>query len=115
MAVAFYMDEHIPRAITLGLRLRQVDVLTAQEDRSAGLPDPALLDRATALGRVLVTCDDDFLDEAARRQSQGIAFAGIAYSHPQRLSVGAWLQNLELVAKASQPEDLLNRVEFLPL
>lgn len=51
MAVALYMDEHIPHAITLGLRLRQVEVLTAQEDRFDGLPDPALLDRATALGR----------------------------------------------------------------
>jgi hypothetical protein len=115
MAVALYMDEHIPRAITLGLRLRQVDVLTAQEDRSDGLPDPALLDRATALGRVLITFDDDFLDEAARRQSRGITFAGIVYSHPQRMSVGSWLQDLELVAKASQPADLFNRVEFLPL
>lgn len=32
MSVAFYMDEHVPRAISVGLRLRGVDVLTAQED-----------------------------------------------------------------------------------
>jgi hypothetical protein len=30
MAVGIYMDVHIPRAITNGLRLRDVDVLTAQ-------------------------------------------------------------------------------------
>ncbi len=32
MPIAFYMDEHIPMAITLGLRMRGVDILTAQED-----------------------------------------------------------------------------------
>ena len=47
MPVGLYMDAHIPRAITLGLRLRRVDVLTAQEDHAAGLPDPELMERAT--------------------------------------------------------------------
>lgn len=28
MSLAFYMDEHIHSAITVGLRLRDVDVLT---------------------------------------------------------------------------------------
>ncbi len=32
MPIALYMDHHVPRAITLGLRLREVDVLTAYED-----------------------------------------------------------------------------------
>ncbi|HEX9962608.1 MAG TPA: hypothetical protein VGB00_16865 [Pyrinomonadaceae bacterium] len=34
MAVGIYMNVHIPRAITSGLRLRGVDVLTAQEDNA---------------------------------------------------------------------------------
>jgi hypothetical protein len=36
-----YMDVHVPIAVTYGLRLRGVDVLTAQEDGAAELPDPA--------------------------------------------------------------------------
>lgn len=32
MPIALYMDVHVPRAVTLGLRLRGVDVLTAQEE-----------------------------------------------------------------------------------
>ena len=32
MTVAFYMDEHVHRAITNGLKLRNIDVLTVQED-----------------------------------------------------------------------------------
>ena len=34
MAIALYMDHHVPRAITHGLRLRGVDVLTAFEDEA---------------------------------------------------------------------------------
>jgi len=37
VSLAFYMDVHVPRAITSALRLRGIDVLTAQEDGSAEL------------------------------------------------------------------------------
>ncbi len=32
MALALYMNENVPHAITVGLRIRAVDVVTAQED-----------------------------------------------------------------------------------
>ncbi len=53
--IALYMNQHVPRAITLGLRLRGIDVLTAFEDNASTLDDPDLLDRATQLGRLLFT------------------------------------------------------------
>lgn len=59
MSLKLYMDEHMPRAVTVGLRLRGVDVLTVQEDARGGADDPAVLDRATELGRLLVTQDVD--------------------------------------------------------
>ena len=40
MAIALYMDQHVPRSITVGLLLRQVDVLTAYEDEASELSDP---------------------------------------------------------------------------
>ena len=55
MSVHLYMDVHVRRAVTAGLRLRGVDVLRAQEDGTGGLPDLALLNRATELGRILFT------------------------------------------------------------
>jgi predicted nuclease of predicted toxin-antitoxin system len=67
MPLTFYMDHHVPRAITLGLRLRRVDVLTAYEDGASEWDDAALFDRASELGRVLFTRDDDLLAEAAKR------------------------------------------------
>jgi len=43
MAVRLYMDVHVPEAITVQLRRRQIDVLTAIEDGSAELADDELL------------------------------------------------------------------------
>jgi hypothetical protein len=114
MPIALYMDEHVHRAITISLRLRGVDVLTAQEDGMGGVEDSELLDRAAQLSRVLFTYDDDFLAEATKRQKHGIPFEGIFYAHPLRVSIGACVRELELIAKAGEPEDLKNRVEFLP-
>ena len=109
------MDVHIPAAITEGLRLRGVDVLTAQEDGARRLQDPALLDRATALGRVLFTQDDDLLREAAERQRHGVAFAGVIYGHQLKVTIGQCISDLELIATVNEPEDCANRVEYLPL
>lgn len=53
------MDVHVRRAVTVGLRLRGVDVVTAQVDNAGGMPDDELLRRATELGRVLFSQDDD--------------------------------------------------------
>jgi hypothetical protein len=115
MPLAFYMDQYVPRAITLGLRLRRVDVLTAYEDGTSELDDAALLDRASEVGRVLFTRDDDLLAEAAKQQRAGIPFHGIIYAHQLRVSIGRCVQDLEIIAKAGEPADLLNGVMFLPL
>lgn len=82
------MDHHVPRAITLALRLRGVDVLTAHEDGRADWADPALLDRAGELGRVLFTRDEDLLAEAVKRQREGGDFHGVVYAHQLRVSIG---------------------------
>jgi hypothetical protein len=60
VAIALYMDVHVPQAITDQLRRRGVDVLTAIEDDSAELGDEALLEHASSLGRVLFTQDIRF-------------------------------------------------------
>ena len=115
MAIALYMDHHVPRAITVGLRLRGVDVLTAYEDGASEQDDPQLLDRANMLERVLFTQDDDFLVEATRRQKGGVFFRGVIYAHQLRISVGRCIHDLEIIAKAGEPEALHNQVQFLPL
>ena len=58
------MDENIPIAITEGLRMRGVDVLTVQEDGLTSFPDPVVFDRAIELQRIVFSQDQDFLVEA---------------------------------------------------
>lgn len=115
MTIAFYMDVHVPRAITNGLRLRGVDVLTAQEDGNGTASDAQLLDRATELNRVLFTQDDDLLVEGKQRQIEGITFTGVVYAHQLRVTIGSCVHDLELIAKVAMEKDLANRVEYLPL
>ena len=115
MSIALYMDENVPRQITVGLRLRDIDVLTVQEDGRAGMLDPQVLARATELQRVLFSRDDDLLALAHHRQKEGVDFPGVVYSHPQGIGIGDCVRELEVIAKASTLEDTLNQVQYLPL
>ena len=74
MSVGLYMDVPVPAAITRGLVMRRVDLLTAQLDGTTQLDDPSLLDRATELGRVLFSQNADLLAEATKRQRSGTFF-----------------------------------------
>jgi len=115
MALAFYMDQHVPKAITVGLRLRAVEVVTAYEDGADELSDSALLDRAQELQRVLFTQDDDLLTEAVNRQRANLPFNGVIYAHQLQVAIGVCIHDLELIAKAGEPEDVVNQIQFLPL
>lgn len=81
MPIGIYMDVHVPRQITTGLRLKKVDVLTSQEDGFEEADDSQILNRSTILGRILFTHDDDFLKEARYRIINKIDFAGIVFAH----------------------------------
>jgi uncharacterized protein with PIN domain len=112
VSIKLYTDVHVRRAVTLGLRLRGVDVLSAQEDGAERLDDPRLLTRATELGRVLFTQDDDLLKEAARRQDAAGRFAGIIYGHQLDVTIGECIDDLELIANVTDPEEWTNVVNI---
>jgi predicted nuclease of predicted toxin-antitoxin system len=115
MSVALFMDVHVPGAITRGLRRRDVDVLTAQEDGTDQLKDHELLDRAAVLNRVLFSMDKHLRREAALRQRSGEFFAGVVAADELNITVGQCIEDLELVAKVYDPEDMANKLEYLPL
>ena len=115
MSLGLYVDEHVRKAVRDGLRAREVDVLTVQEDGREGTADAEVLDRAAELGRVVFTQDADFLREAVGRQRRGEFFAGVIYAHQQRVSTGQCVKDLELIAMATDADEYANRVEYLPL
>ena len=106
------MDVHVPAAVTQGLLLRNVDVLTAQLDGTTQLDDSNLMDRARQLSRVLVSQDEHMLIEAARRQREGIPFAGLIYAHQLGTTIGQLINELELLASVGEPGDFEGRWNF---
>lgn len=109
------MDVHVHRAITVGLRQRGVDVLTAQEDAADRFDDKALLNRASEIGRVLFTQDEDFLTETAQRQRSGESFGGVIFGRQSEVTIAQYIADLELLAKACQTEEMIDRLQYLPL
>ena len=115
MSVKLYMDVPIPVAIPQQLRLRGIDVVTAQEDKAERLADSDLLDRASQFGRILVTHDKDLLAESSLRQRTGRNFVGVIYIPQTGVSIGRCVEELELLAQLTDPDEWLRRVEYLPL
>ncbi len=58
--------------------------------------------------------DDDLLTEAHLRLINDIVFSGVVYSHQLKSPIGRCIEDLELIAKTCEPEELKNRIEFIP-
>jgi hypothetical protein len=115
MSLWVYMDVRIQLAITEGLRRRKVDILTSQEDGTTEVDDEFLLKRATELGRLLFTQEEDLLAIAARWQRSGKQFPGILYAHQQGASLGRHVDDVELLATCAVAEEVSKRVTYFPL
>lgn len=112
--LTFYMDHHVHRAITQGLRRRGIDVLTAFEDGTEEEDDELLLVRAAALGRIVVSQDQDFLGLAAEWQRSCRDFPGLVHAVQQSIDIGRTIEYLHLIAELKSPEEMRNQVEYLP-
>lgn len=106
--IRFYTDEHIPKAVTMGLRRRGVDVLTCQEVGMLSVDDGVHLALATREGRTAIAQDEDFL----RLHASGFQHQGIVYSHRQT-PVGEVIRGVMLVYEVLEDGDMTNHVEFL--
>lgn len=102
------MDEHVPKAVTEGLRRRGADVVTVQEIGLQAADDQRHLERAAQEGRVVVTQDADFL----RLHAAGVSHRGIVYA-PQQTAVPHMLRSLMLIHDVLTPDDMVRHVEFL--
>jgi hypothetical protein len=114
MAVGLDLDAHVPQAIAEQLLRRGVDMVTAIEDGCAQLSDKDLLDRASSLGRVVFTQDIRFKALAEDWQRQSHPFGGLLFGHQRGATIGKYVSDLELVAKATDPGDWVGVVEHLP-
>jgi hypothetical protein len=115
VSIPFYFDHHVPAAIGVALRGRGIDVLTAREDGHDRSPDEELLQRATELGRAVVSEDHDFLEIVHRWLNDERRFAGLIFCHMPGTSIGGVIDDLELVAGALDVDEIENTVVWIPL
>lgn len=108
-AVQFFMDQHIPAAVTRGLVRHGVNVLTAQDAQTCGLTDADQLAFATTEQRVIVTFDPDYL--ALHRS--GVSHGGIAWCPAQKHGIGQLIQALLLIHGVLDRDSMRNHVEYL--
>ena len=115
MTLALYIDEHIPIAISDGLKLRGIDVLTVRDDGRAGAADIDNLRRAFELRRVMVTEDHDFERLANEFWVSSEGFYGIAFILRQGVSFGVLIDHLELLVTGSEVDEVINRLIYIPM
>ena len=107
--IALYLDEHIPAAVTRGLKRRGVDVLTTQDAENSGKSDAEQLAFARQIGRVLVTFDSDYLVLA----DKGREHSGIFYCTASKYTTGELISALRIDCEVFLAEEMYNNIEFL--
>jgi hypothetical protein len=107
--IRYHLDEHVDSAIAAGLKLRGIDVTTTNDQSLQGTSDSEQLAFACEQGRVLVTCDSDFIALAR----SGAPHAGIVYWPVRHRRVGQVVLDLVLISRIATAEEMVGHVEFL--
>lgn len=99
-------DHHFNSATIAGLRHKEIDVLTAQEDGVDRRSDAAILDRASELGRIICNPDGHSIVLADRCVAAGKPFEGEVFAHHWQITMGPAIRDLNLVCQVLAPAEL---------
>ena len=106
-------DEHVKSGIVEGLRRRGVDVVTVQELELNETDDKVLLTEATRQGRLMLSCDADFLAIHHEWLRTGRPHAGIVYWIRKEHPVAAVIRGLTELATTSDPAAIASQSVWL--
>jgi hypothetical protein len=116
MKIQFLADENLRRAIVLGLRRREpsASFVQAYEAGATGKDDLTVLQIAAEQNRILVshalkTMPQHFRHFIARQASPGVILI------PQKLPLRTAIEQLVMIWLASEAEEWVNQIRFLPL
>ena len=116
MKVRFQADADLNQAILQGTTRREptIDFQTAQGADLSGLNDPEVLGIASSEARVLVTHDQKtmpthFGEFITAHTSPGVLII------PQHVPVSSAIEELILIWSATEAEEWVNRICYLPL
>ena len=110
-------DENFNGDVVRGLLLRRpdLDLVRVQDVGLSGADDPTILNWAAEQGRILLTHDRKTVPNFAyERIRSGLSMTGV-FVLGDKFPVGQAIDELLLIAECSDPNEWLDRVEFLPL
>jgi hypothetical protein len=107
-----YVDQCVNRRITAGLRLKGLELVTAQERKQCATDDQVLLEVATAENRLLLTNDADFLRLHKEWMTLGKSHSGIVY-WPQSRPIGTVIRAIIDYVTVTEAEAAKNTVKFV--
>lgn len=117
MTIRFLADENFDHRTIAGLLRREpdLDIVSVQEVGLRQAEDPAVLEWAAHEGRIVVTHDvSTMLDFAYERVAAGLPMPGV-FEIPDQTPRSVIIEELLLVAAASEPEEWRDTVRYLPL
>lgn len=117
MTIRLVADEHIARRLGIGLQrvIEDADIVRVQDVGLRTVDDPAILQWAADAGRALLTHDIRTMpDFAHERIAKGLLMPGL-FVLPTKMSIGTAIDELALIVGASDGDDWINRVVYLPL
>lgn len=117
MTIRFLADENFDHKTLAGLLRRDpdLDIVAVQDVGLRQADDPVVLEWAAGEGRVLVTHDvSTMLDFAYERVIVGLPMPGVI-EIPESVPRAVIIDELILIAAASDPEEWQDTVRYLPL
>jgi predicted nuclease of predicted toxin-antitoxin system len=114
--IRFQADADLNEDIVAGVlrRLPEIDFQTAREAKLARLPDPEVLAKAAAEGRILITHDRKTLPIHFGKFIQVHSSPGVLIVS-QKAEVLRIIEDLILIWFASDAEEYMNSIRTLPL
>jgi hypothetical protein len=115
--IRFLADENLNNAILRGLVRRNpnLDIVRVQDAGLSGADDPTVLAWAAAEGRVLLTHDVTTITRYAyERVEKGQSMPGV-FEIGHTVPIGQAIDDLLLIAMASQEGEWEGQVNYLPL
>jgi predicted nuclease of predicted toxin-antitoxin system len=117
MTIKFLVDENFDHKTLSGIKRREpdIDIVAVQEVGLREADDPAVLEWAAKDERIVVTHDvTTFSDFAFERVAAGLPMPGVL-EIPESVPRAVIIDELILIAGASEPEDWKDTVRYLPL
>ena len=117
MTPRFLADENIDQDLILGLKRRidGIDIVRVQDVGLRTLDDPTILQWAAEEGRVLISRDIKTMPAFAHdRVVAGLTMPGVLIL-PATVSMAVAISELSIIAGATEADEWVNRVAYLPL